>query len=198
MKIAVLTFPGFIELDSFIAYGLLNRLHPFGWHAFITTPQDRVVSMNGLEMQGQQPLEFANQADIVLFGSGVMTRDIANDEAVLGRLQLNPARQLIGGQCSGTLLMAKLGLLQDVPACTDLRTKPWVEQEGINVIDAPFAAQGNVATAGGCLSAPYLSAWAMLKGAGESATREALYYAAPVGEKDAYVDKLLDTVRPFC
>ena len=37
----------------------------------------------------------------------------------------------------------------------------------------------------------------MLKGAGEAATREALHYVAPVGEKQAYVERLLNRVRPF-
>lgn len=33
---------------------------------------------------------------------------------------------LIGAQCSGTLVLARLGLVGGVPACTDLLTKPWV------------------------------------------------------------------------
>ncbi|GAL19046.1 hypothetical protein JCM19235_2469 [Vibrio maritimus] len=33
--------------------------------------------MNGLEIVAQQPLEFANKADAVLFGSGMLTRQIA-------------------------------------------------------------------------------------------------------------------------
>ena len=35
MRIAILTFDGFNELDSFIAFGLLNRLKPQGWKAEI-------------------------------------------------------------------------------------------------------------------------------------------------------------------
>ena len=33
--------------------------------------------------------------------------------------------------------------------------------------------------------------------AGEAATRDALTYAAPVGEKADYVERLLARVRPF-
>ena len=36
-------------------------------------------------------------------------------------LQLDPLRQSIGAQCSGTLLLARLGLLADMPACTSSR-----------------------------------------------------------------------------
>ena len=116
---------------------------------------------------------------------------------MLDRLQLDPLRQLIGAQCSGTLLLARLGLLADMPACTDLTTKPWLIAAGVRVEDAPFHARGPIATAGGCLASQYLAAWLMLRGAGEAAATQALHYAAPVGEKDAYVERLLATVRPF-
>ena len=76
----------------------------------------------------------------------------------LATLRLDPQRQLVGSQCSGALLLARLGLLDDVPVCTDLITKPWVVATGANVVDAPFAANGNVATAGGCLASQYLAA----------------------------------------
>lgn len=201
MRIAILTFDGFNELDSFIALGLLNRLGALGWKAEITSPTAHVTSMNGVTVQAQQPLEFANDADAVIFGSGIYTRAIAQDMgqrgALLDRLQLDPLRQLIGAQCSGALLLARLGLLADMPACTDLTTKPWLIEAGVRVEDAPFHARGPIATAGGCLASQYLAAWLMLRGAGIEATTQALHYAAPVGEKDAYVARLLAIVRPF-
>ncbi|HNJ82214.1 MAG TPA: DJ-1/PfpI family protein [Piscinibacter sp.] len=197
MRIAILTFDGFNELDSFIALGLLNRLGAQGWKAEIASPTSHVTSMNGVTVQAQRPLEFANQADAVIFGSGIYTRAIAENSQLLDRLRLDPLRQLIGAQCSGTLLLARLGLLADVPACTDLTTKPWVLEAGVRVVDAPFHARGPVATAGGCLASQYLAAWMMASRAGFDAAAQALHYAAPVGEKDAYVERLLQVVRPF-
>jgi transcriptional regulator GlxA family with amidase domain len=197
VRVAIVTFDGFNELDSFIALGLLNRLRADGWKAEITSPSAQVTSMNGVTVTAQQPLEFANEADAVLFGSGIYTRAIAENSALLDRLQLDPLRQLIGAQCSGALLLARLGLLADMPACTDLTTKPWLIEAGVRVQDAPFHARGPVATAGGCLASQYLAAWLMLRGAGETATAQALHYAAPVGEKEAYVERLLAAVRPF-
>lgn len=197
MRIAILTFDGYNELDTFIALGLLNRLKPLGWKAEVTSPTSHVTSMNGVTVQAQQPLEFANEADVVLFGSGIYTRAIAENSALLDRLQLDPVRQRIGAQCSGTLLLARLGLLGDTPACTDSTTKPWVVEAGVRVVDEPFRAHGSLATAGGCLASQYLAAWVMLAGAGLEATTQALHYAAPVGEKEAYVQRLLKVVQPF-
>jgi transcriptional regulator GlxA family with amidase domain len=195
VRIAVLSFDGFNELDSFIALGLLNRVP--GWKAEITGPTPQVTSMGGVAVTVQRPLEHANEADAVIFGSGLYTRAIAENGALLDRLRLDPLRQLIGSQCSGALLLARLGLLGDMPACTDLTTRPWLVEAGVRVEDAPFHARGPVATAGGCLSSQYLAAWVMLRAAGEAVAARALHYAAPVGEKDAYVERLLAVVRPY-
>jgi transcriptional regulator GlxA family with amidase domain len=197
LQIAILTFDGFNELDSFIALGLLNRLSAQGWKAQIASPSTHVTSMNGVTIQAQQPLEFANEADAVIFGSGIYTRAIAGNSALLDRLQLDPLRQLIGAQCSGVLLLALLGLIADMPACTDLTTKPWLIEAGVRVEDAAFHARGPIATAGGCLASQYLAAWMMATRAGFEAATQALLYAAPVGEKEEYVERLLKVVRPF-
>jgi transcriptional regulator GlxA family with amidase domain len=197
MRVAILTFDGFNELDSFIPLGLLNRLSAQGWSAEITSPSTHVTSMNGVTVRAQRPLEFANEADAVIFGSGIYTRAIAENSALLDRLQLDPLRQSIAAQCSGTLLLARLGLLADMPACTDLTTKPWVVEAGVRVVDEPFHARGPIATAGGCLATQYLAAWLMARHAGFDAAASALHYAAPVGEKDSYVARLLAVVRPF-
>jgi transcriptional regulator GlxA family with amidase domain len=197
VRVAILAFDGFDELDAFVAFGLLNRLAALGWKAEIASPAAQLTSMNGLTLQAQQPLEFANQADAVLFAGGIYTRAVAENSALLDRLQLDPLRQLIGAQCAGALLLARLGLLADMPACADVATKPWLLESGVRVVDEPFHARGPVATAGGCLAAQYLAAWLMLRGAGVEATTDALRRAAPVGEKAAYVERLLKVVTPF-
>jgi transcriptional regulator GlxA family with amidase domain len=197
VQIAVLTFDGFNELDSFIAAGILNRLTAKGWRAHITAPTTEVTSMNGVTVRRQQPLAFASEADAVIIGSGIKTREIAADSALLDQIKLDPSRQLIGAQCSGTLLLAKLGLIGDLPACTDLTTKPWVIAAGIRVLDAPFVAHGNVATAGGCLASHYLAAWMIARGASLEDMHEAVSYVAPVGEKAEYVKRASAVVMPF-
>jgi len=197
MQIAVLTFDGFNELDSFVASAILNRMRARGWMAHITAPSATVTSMNGVVVQRQKPLEFAADADAVVIGSGIHTREIAADPAMLARIRLDPARQLIAAQCSGTLLLAKLGLIGALPACTDLTTKPWVVEAGIDVIDAPFVAHGNVATAGGCLASTYLAAWLIARGSGIEDAAAAIRYVAPVGEKQAWTDRAIEVVRPF-
>ena len=153
--------------------------------------------MNGLVLQAQATLDDACGADAVLVGSGTRTREVVRDTALMGALRLDPSRQLVASQCSGTLVLAKLGLLEGVPACTDLTTKPWVLEAGVQVLDQPLHARGNVATAGGCLASHYVAAWLIASAAGEEAARAVLHYVAPVGEKDEYVARAMRHVAPY-
>lgn len=199
MHLAILTFDAFNELDSLIAYGMLSRIRLRGdteWKVSIASPTAKVTSMNGLTIESHIGVADANQADAVLIGSGMKTREVANDPEILDQLQLDPARQLIAAQCSGTFLLAKLGLTGQVPACTDLTSKPWVQAAGVNVVNQAFFARGNIATAGGCLSAQYVSAWLIARLKGMEAAREVLHYFAPVNEKDEYVARALAHIEP--
>lgn len=195
MRVAVVTFDGFNELDSFIASALINRCREDGLEAFITTPTPVVTSMNGVEVTGQRPMEFVAEADVVLIGSGVKAREVVADDRLIARLPLDPARQLIGAQCSGALVLARLGLLGDMPACTDRTSRPFVEARGVTVLDAPFHAEGNIATAGGCMASQYLATWVITRTLGEAAARAVLDYVAPVGENEQSVERALRAVR---
>ena len=173
MNIAILTFDGFNELDSLIALGVLNRIKRPGWRVTLACPTATVTSMNGVTIHAQSSLDDVADADAVIVGSGIKTREIAADAKLMARLNLHPTRQLIAAQCSGTLLLAKLGLLGTIPACTDLTTKPWVIEAGVKVLNQPFFARGNVATAGGCLASPYLAAWVIARSEGVDAAKAA-------------------------
>jgi len=197
MHIAILTFQGFNELDSLVALGVLNRIRNPRWRVTLCCPEPTVTSMNGVVVHAQSTLAEANSADAVIVGSGMKTREIANDPRIMSALRFDPARQLIGAQCSGTLILAKLGMLDKVPACTDLFSKPWVQEAGVEVLNQPFFAAGNVATAGGCLSSQYLAAWIIARTEGEEAARSALHYVAPVGEKEEYVARAMRNIASY-
>lgn len=136
-------------------------------------------------------------ADAVIVGSGLKTRDVVSDTSIMGQLKLDPSRQIIGAQCSGALVLAKLGLLDGVPACTDLTTLPWVREAGVEVLNQAFFAKGNVATAGGCLASHYLAAWVIARLDGIDEAKNAIDYVAPVGEKEEYVSRVMHNISPY-
>ena len=198
MHIAILTFDGYNELDSLIALGVLNRIRSDDWRVTIATPTARVTSMNGVTVEQMTSLEEAVEADAVIVGSGIATREVVETPAIMQILsRLDPGRQLIAAQCSGALILAKLGLLRDVPACTDLVTKPWVTAAGVRVLNQPFFAKGNIATAGGCLASQYLAAWVITRLLGRDEAEAALHYVAPIGEKQDYIDRAWRNIEPY-
>jgi len=197
MHIAILTFDGFNELDSFVPLTILNRIKAQDWRVSISSPTKRITSMNGVTIEAQSSLEEANEADVIVIGSGIKTRDIAEDTNLLTNLKLDPTRQLIATQCSGAYLLVKKGFLQNVTVCTDLTTKPYIEATGIRVLEQPFVAHGNIATAGGCLASQYLSGWIIARTQGIEAAKSALQYVAPVGEQEEYVNRMVNHLSPY-
>jgi transcriptional regulator GlxA family with amidase domain len=94
-------------------------------------------------------------------------------------------------------VLARLGLLDGVPACTDNISKPWVVAAGVDVLNRPFSSRGNVATAGGCLASHYLATWLITRLAGPDAAVAALRYVVPVGEQDEYIERAMrNTASP--
>lgn len=197
MHISILSFDAFNELDSLIALGILNRIQTPGWRVTIAAPTEQITSMNGVIMHRHVSLSEASQADAVIVGSGMKTRDIIQDPEIMSQLQLDPSRQLIGAQCSGALILAKLGLLSNIPACTDLTTKPWVQEAGVEVLNQAFFAKDSLATAGGCLASQYLAFWIIARLQGTEAAKEAMHYVAPVGEKEAYVQRAMNNIANY-
>ncbi len=197
MKIAVVTFDGFNEIDSFVAAHILNRVDRAGWKAEITAPTEFVTSMNGVRVTAQQSLDFIAGADAVLFGSGRKTAEVIEDASIMSRIKVDPERQLVASQCSGALILARLGLLEDKPVCTDLKTKLVAEVAGLQVLNQPFYAQGNLASAGGCLSGQYLATWMIWRLAGKQAAMDALSYVAPVGQETEFISRTIALVSEF-
>jgi transcriptional regulator GlxA family with amidase domain len=197
MHVAILTFEGYNEIDSLVALGILGRVRKPGWRVSIASPSARVTSMNGVTIEAKCSLADARDADAVIVGSGIKTREIVEDKALLASLQLDPGKQLIGSQCSGALILAKLGMLEGIPACTDTITKPWVQEAGVEVLNQPFFAKGNLATAGGCLASQYLAGWIIARIDSVDAAEAALRYVAPVGEKDEYVSRALQNITRY-
>lgn len=197
MRIAIVTFDGFNEIDSFVALRMLFRVHRPDWTVAITCPAPVVTSAAGVRVERQQPLGFARDADVVLIGSGVRTLDIVADAELMAELRFDPARQVLASQCSGALVLAKLGHLRGIPASTDQFTRPWVLEAGASVLDQPFHVAGNIATAGGCLASHYLATWIIARALGRDTASEILSYVAPVGEEADWNRRAFAVVAPY-
>ena len=89
---------------------------------------------------------------------------------------------MIGSICSGSAILAKLGFLEGKTATTYPTSKPLLESFGIDVVEKPFIAHGNIATAGGCLAQQYLIGWVIERLADADWRNLVIKAIQPVGE----------------
>ena len=159
MKIGIVIFDKFTDIDLWLMWDLLNRVRIENWEVRILGEKDAHLSATNIEVKTSGGIEEANDADAVLFVSGQGTRDRIADENWLSRFDLNPEKQFIGSICSGSLILARLGLLAGKTATTYPTSKAVLESLGVCVVEKPFVAHNRVATAGGCLAQQYLIRW---------------------------------------
>jgi putative intracellular protease/amidase len=182
MKIAIVIFDKFTDIDLFLMWDLLNRVRVADWEVKILGEKAVHVSATEIEIKTHGRIEEANDADAVLFVSGQGTRDRIADENWLAKFNLNAEKQMIGSICSGSLILAKLGLLEGKTATTYPTSKAVLEGFGVEVVEKPFIAHGRVATAGGCLAQQYLIGWVIENLADADWKNLVLKAIQPVGE----------------
>lgn len=182
MKIAIIIFDKFTDVDLWLMWDLLNRVLVKDWKVRILGDKEVHLSSTNIETKTHGRLEEANDADAVLFVSGFGAADRLADENWLAKFNLNPEKQIIGSICSGSLILAKLGLLQGKTATTYPTSKNRLESFGVEVVEKPFVAHGNVATAGGCLAQQYLIHWVIENLTDKDWADVVLKAVQPVGE----------------
>ena len=188
MKISIIAFDDFTDIDVFFMWDLLNRVKRADWTVQILGDQCCHVSSTGLRTHMHGRLEEANSSDVVLFASGKGVKRKLNDEVFLSTFNLDPEKQLIGSMCSGSLILAALGLLEGKQATTYPTSKVALEAMGVEVVERPFVREGNVATAAGCLAAQYLCGWVIEELLGKEESERALKMIQPVGEGLSFND----------
>ena len=182
MRVAIVIFDKFTDLDLWLMWDLLNRVKVENWEVKILGDKDFHLSGTNIEVKTHGQIEEANTADAVLFVSGEGTRSRIADENWLSKFNLNPEKQMIGSICSGSLILAKLGLLDGKTATTYPTAKSALESFGIEVVEKPFIAHGNIATAGGCLAQQYLIHWVIENLADKDWADLVVKAIQPVGE----------------
>ena len=188
MKAAIILFDNFTDIDLFLMWDLLNRVKLPEWEVKILGDQPQHVSVTGLPIPTHGRIAEASEADVVLFVSGQGTRAKMKDQVWLGQFRLDPQKQLIGSICSGSLILAALGLLEGKTATTYPTSKQALESFGVSVVEKPFVQQGNVATAGGCLAIQYLVGWVIENKADQEWKELVLRSVQPVGEGLFFAD----------
>lgn len=193
--ISLIIFDNFTDIDLFLMWDILGRNRQ-DWKVQILGTQNQHHSSHGLWVSTHGHIKQANQADIVLFSSGQKgVPAVIHDPKFLDAFSLNPHTQIIGSICAGALILASLGLLKKMPATTHPKAKSALEKLGVTTIDKPLVCQGNVATAGGCLSALYLVGWCLEKVWGIQKRIDMLDEVIPTGQKDIFEQLITASIQ---
>lgn len=194
-KIAIIIFDDFTDIDLFLMWDILGR-NKTDWQVKILGTKEQHRSIHGLFVTTHGNIAEANDADVVLFSSGrIGIKNILENKNFLETFSLNPQKQIIGSICSGALILAKLGLLKNVLATTHPVAKKELESLGVETIDKPLVCNGNIATAGGCLSAIYLVGWFVERLYNAEKRRETLKGIIPVGQVEIFEKLITSSIQ---
>lgn len=166
MKIGMIVFDGFTDLDFYLPWDLLNRVKLLNiredWNVEILARTTSVKSVTGLELKATKDLSFANECDAVFFCSGYETRKLIQDKNFLEAFRLDESRQIITAIDSGALILGALGLLEGKRATTYPTAFEALEKY-CQVVKEPFVEHGHIATGARCLSADKIALWIIEK-----------------------------------
>lgn len=197
-KIAIVIFDDFTDIDLFLMWDILGR-NKIDWQVKILGTKEQHRSTHGLLVTTHGHISEANETDVVLFSSGrIGVQTVIENKVFLDTFSFNLQKQLIGSICSGSLILAKLGLLKNKLATTHPDAKNALQALGIETIDKPLVCHGNIATAGGCLSAVYLVGWLVERLFTAEKRRETLKPIIPVGQTEIYERLITSSIQESC
>ncbi len=185
MKIAIIAFDDFTDLDLILHWDLLNRVNYIGglkdWKVKILGTKTSHLSTLGLSIPTSGLIDEARNADGVIICSGKGTRPLLKDAEYLGRLQLDPKKQFIGAQCSGSLILGALGFLGNIPVSAYPPIIKELEQFKVKLVNESLVTHERMATASSCLAGQFLSRWMISSLAGEEIATKVMKTVEPIG-----------------
>jgi transcriptional regulator GlxA family with amidase domain len=188
LKIAVLAYDGFTDVDLFLPWDFIWRVKvPYGagytgpWEPVICADRPTITSYSGVRIEAPGTIADVVNADGVFIVSGDGSRLKLADPIYMASLKLDPNRQRIAAIDSGVLILAALGLLAGKSATTYATVFPELEAMGIATERRALVAHGSIATAGGCLAGLDLAGWLVEGLLNKQAATQVLASFAPVG-----------------
>jgi transcriptional regulator GlxA family with amidase domain len=183
-KITIVAFDNFTDIDVFLAWDLFNRITKRDKHINVKIVGTSAfhTSVTGVKIEMQGTIDECKDADVVFFASGPGTRKLMRDQDYLKKFDLDPTRQIICSMCSGSLILAALGILNGLTATTYPTVTDELRSFGVKVENRDLVVHGNIATAAGCLAALDLVGYVIEKLWDAEMREDILASVQPVGK----------------
>jgi transcriptional regulator GlxA family with amidase domain len=169
MRIAVVVFDGFDELDAIGPYEVLGNAAQGGAEVEVELvtrePADRVTGSHGLTVEPQGVLDGGYDLVVVPGGGwndraqrGAYAEAQAGDlPAALG--DLHEAGTVVASVCTGGMLVSAAGLTRGRPAVSHHATLEELASQGAEVVHARVVDDGDLVTSGGVTSGIDMALW---------------------------------------
>ncbi|HEU5062353.1 MAG TPA: DJ-1/PfpI family protein [Solirubrobacterales bacterium] len=150
MKIAIVLYPGFTALDAIGPYEVLRSVP--GWEVeFVARERGEVRTDSGaVGLSADRALSEVSATDIVLVPGGEGTRELLEDEELLGWLrEIDRVTTWTTSVCTGSLLLGAAGLLEGRRATGHWLFLEPLRSYGADPVGGRYVEDGKVVTAAG-------------------------------------------------
>lgn len=192
--VGIVLFDDFTDVDFFLMYDLLGRTQD-SWTVKVLGTKPEHISHLGMTVKTDGHISEVTTQDVVLIASGKkgIPAALQNSE-FMSAMKLNPGRQLIGSICAGSFILHELGLLDGKKLTTNPDAKAVLKSMGGDVQDVPLVVEGNISTAGGCLSLMYLIGWLAERLFDSDKRREIQNQLIPAGQLEIFESLIANTI----
>ena len=182
--VTIVAFDDCTDIDVFLPWDLFNRMtaKDKGWKVKIVGTAAKHRSSSGLNFETHGDIQECKTADVVFFASGSGTRKLMRNPEYLKQFDLDPEKQIICSMCSGSLILAGLGLLEGLSATTYPSVVNELKSFGVTYEEKSLVTHGNIATAAGCLAALELVSWVLDRTVGVEIRENVMASILPVGK----------------
>jgi putative intracellular protease/amidase len=153
MQVAVLLYDRFTALDAVGPYDVLGRI-PGAQVTFVAAEPGPVrTEQRSLALVADAPMREYPHPDIVVVPGGFGTRDLLEDEEILGWLrEAHEHTKWTTSVCTGSLLLAAAGILDGLEATTHWLARDELAALGAVPLPDRVVRQGKIVTAAGVSS----------------------------------------------
>jgi transcriptional regulator GlxA family with amidase domain len=153
MNIAIPIFDRITALDAVGPYEVVSRLPGATVRFIAASPGPYRTETRFLALMADAALEELTDPDVIIVPGGFGTRELMEDETMLGWLrQAHETSTWTTSVCTGSLLLAAAGLLDGLEATTHWMALDMLAQYGAKPVSRRVVEQGKIITAAGVSS----------------------------------------------
>lgn len=169
--IVILLFDGYAALDVIGPYEVLSRL-PNSKIYFVGYEKRGYKDTYGLELKADYSINDISQADILLIPGGFgIDNFLKNKEIIDWVRRIDRTTDWTVSVCSGSLLLAEAGILDNKDCTTHWRRKGQLKQYNVHVKDDRFVQDGRIITSAGVSAGIDMALYLASKIAGDDTAR---------------------------